>query len=77
MRRLRAVDNTGGGENMKNKKKKVPLTRTELYSGPVSVTECTGLTASAPKTEAEAESYRDIAQVNVTSDKTRGGRGGK
>ena len=54
---------------MKNRKK-VPLTKTELYSGPVSVTECTGLTATVPKTDGEAESYRDIADVPVTSEKT-------
>ena len=51
-----------------SKKKKVPLTRRELYSGAVSATECTGLTATVPETEAEAESYRDIANVPVTPD---------
>ena len=51
-----------------SKKKKVPLTRPEPYSGAASATECTGLTATVPETEAEAESYRDIANVPVTPD---------
>ena len=54
---------------MKNKKK-VPLTKDELYSGVVSANECTGLTAEIPRNEAEADSYRQLVDVPVTSEKT-------
>ena len=56
---------------MKKRKKKVPLTKTELYSGPVSATECTGLTATVPLTESKAESYRDIENVPVTKERMK------
>ena len=57
---------------MKKKKKRVPLTRPELYAGAVSANECTGLTVKIPENEAEAESYRDLADVPVTGKKPRG-----
>ena len=55
---------------MKKKRKPVPTTKKELYSGVASANECTGLTASVPLDESEAESYREIEDVPVTSEKT-------
>ena len=39
---------------MKKKRKPVPTTKKELYSGVASANECTGLTASVPLDESEA-----------------------
>ena len=55
---------------MKKKKKRVPLTRNELFAGAVSANECTGLTAKIPTDESEAESYRDLVDVPLTGKKT-------
>ena len=52
------------------KKKKAPYQKNELYSGVVSANECTGLTATVPLDDVEAEAYRAIADVPVTSEKT-------
>ncbi|MBR6921895.1 MAG: hypothetical protein IKH51_06845 [Clostridia bacterium] len=54
---------------MKKKKKRVPLSRDELFAGAVSANECTGLIAKIPTDESEAESYRDLVDVPVTSKK--------
>ena len=51
------------------KKKKVPLTKDELFAGAVMANECTGLTASVPLTDGEAESYREMSGKNVSVEK--------
>lgn len=54
------------------KKKKIPpYEKDELYAGVVSANECTGLTATIPEDEAEAESYREMTGVPVQSEKTK------
>lgn len=57
------------------KKKKAPFKKNELYSGVVSANECTGLTATVPLDDAEADAYKSIADVPVTSEKTLKHRG--
>ena len=55
---------------MKKQKKIKPYEKTDLYSGAASANECTGLTATVPIDDAEAESYRELSGVRVTSEKT-------
>ena len=55
---------------MKKKKKVPPYMKNELYGGVASANECTGLTATVPTDDAEAEAYRAITDVPVTSEKT-------
>ena len=50
---------------MGKKKKVPPYMKNELYKGVVSATECTGLTATVPENEAEADSYKDIYGIPV------------
>ena len=57
------------------KRKKAPYKKNELYSGVVSANECTGLTATVPLDDAEADAYRNIADVPVTSEKTLKNKG--
>ena len=52
------------------KKKKKPYEKTDLYSGVASANDMTGLTATVPLCDEEAESYRQMSGIPVTSEKT-------
>lgn len=58
---------------MDDKKRKYPddypyVENDEMFTGAVSATEATGLTATVPEDEAEAESYRDIYNLPLQPD---------